>query len=85
MSHRRLTAVCTAIAAVALTPVLAAAQSTNTTALPRTPWGAPDLQGVWDFRSITPSIFFGRRASSWDKATRTCVSSNASPGCLHRR
>ena len=21
---------------------------------PRTPWGAPDLQGVWDFRSATP-------------------------------
>ncbi|MEE2637968.1 MAG: hypothetical protein VYE68_12135 [Acidobacteriota bacterium] len=21
---------------------------------PRTPWGAPDLQGVWDFRSLTP-------------------------------
>jgi hypothetical protein len=21
---------------------------------PRTPWGVPDLQGVWDFRTITP-------------------------------
>jgi len=21
---------------------------------PRTPWGAPDLQGVWDYRNITP-------------------------------
>ena len=21
---------------------------------PETPWGAPDLQGVWDFRTITP-------------------------------
>ena len=21
---------------------------------PRTPWGQPDLQGVWDFRTITP-------------------------------
>jgi hypothetical protein len=21
---------------------------------PRTPWGAPDLQGVWDYRTITP-------------------------------
>ena len=21
---------------------------------PRTPWGTPDLQGVWDFRTITP-------------------------------
>ena len=54
MSHRCLTAVYATIAAVALTPVLAAAQSMNTTAPARTPWGAPDLQGVWDFRSITP-------------------------------
>ena len=22
--------------------------------VPRTGWGAPDLQGVWDFRTITP-------------------------------
>jgi hypothetical protein len=22
--------------------------------MPRTPWGDPDLQGVWDYRSITP-------------------------------
>ena len=54
MSHRGLAAVLTVIAVVALTPMFAAAQSTNTTALPRTPWGAPDLQGVWDFRSLTP-------------------------------
>ena len=53
MSHRGLAAVLTVIAVVALTPMFAAAQSTNTTA-PRTPWGAPDLQGVWTFRSITP-------------------------------
>jgi len=29
----------------------AAAQTESTL---RTPWGAPDLQGVWDFRSLTP-------------------------------
>ena len=27
---------------------------TSATAVPRTPWGHPDLQGVWDFRTITP-------------------------------
>lgn len=27
---------------------------TQGTAGPRTAWGAPDLQGVWDFRSLTP-------------------------------
>jgi len=38
-------------ALVALTPLFAAAQSAD---LPRTPWGAPDLQGVWDFCTLTP-------------------------------
>ena len=51
MSHRSLAAVLTVIAVVALTPMFAAAQSTEP---PRTPWGAPDLQGVWDFRSLRP-------------------------------
>ena len=38
------------LALVALTPALAAAQS----AAPPTPWGDPDLQGVWDYRTLTP-------------------------------
>ena len=25
-----------------------------TSSIPRTPWGTPDLQGVWDFRTVTP-------------------------------
>ena len=33
--------------------VLAAGPATGQDA-PRTPWGAPDLQGVWDFRTPTP-------------------------------
>ena len=55
-SYRCLAAQLTVIAVVgvALTPALAAAQSTETEAPPRMPWGAPDLQGVWDFRSLTP-------------------------------
>jgi hypothetical protein len=28
--------------------------SSSSSTLPRTPWGAPDLQGVWDYRTITP-------------------------------
>ncbi len=32
----------------------AAAQAPEDSAAPRTPWGAPDLSGVWDFRSLTP-------------------------------
>ena len=53
MSHRCLAAEFAVVAVVALTPMFAAAQSANTTT-PRTPWGAPDLQGVWDYRTLTP-------------------------------
>ena len=41
-------------------PAGAVAQSAVETApaahwtVPRTPWGAPDLQGVWDYRTMTP-------------------------------
>ena len=44
-----LVGVVAAIAAVAGPVPPAAAQEA-----PRTAWGAPDLQGVWDFRTITP-------------------------------
>ncbi len=53
MSHRlrtSLSAVAAVAAIVSLSAVPAAAQSDA----PRTAWGQPDLQGVWDFRSITP-------------------------------
>ena len=43
---------------VALIPVPAAGQAQSTTSGDSTPplttWGDPDLQGVWDFRTITP-------------------------------
>ena len=38
-----------ALAGMLLLPALTAAQD-----IPRTGWGAPNLQGVWDFRTITP-------------------------------
>ena len=48
MSYRYGAAACTVIALVTLAAAPASAQ------MPRTPWGAPDLQGIWDFRTITP-------------------------------
>ena len=41
---------------VALGPVSAAGQTPDSGSgtLPRTAWGDPDLQGVWDFRTLTP-------------------------------
>ena len=49
MSHRCLAAVSTVIVVVALAAIEVAAQTA-----PRTAWGHPDLQGVWDYRTITP-------------------------------
>ena len=43
--------VAVAAAGALLVPAAAGAQTAET---PRTAWGAPDLQGVWDFRSLTP-------------------------------
>src|SRR5262245_13311874 len=32
----------------------AKSNATNSSKVPRTPWGDPDLQGTWDYRTITP-------------------------------
>ena len=42
------------VAILALSSVPAAGQSDRPLELPRTPWGVPDLQGVWDYRTVTP-------------------------------
>ena len=49
MSHRCVAVLFSVIGVIALSAIPVAAQTA-----PRTPWGQPDLQGVWDFRSITP-------------------------------
>ncbi len=54
MRHRHVVNALAGIAVVALAPVDAAAQSTDAGHTPRTSWGAPDLGGVWDFRTTTP-------------------------------
>ena len=51
MKHRHIALL---ITVGVLAPVCAAAQATNATASPRTTWGDPDLQGVWDYATITP-------------------------------
>ena len=50
---------------VSVVAVLAAAQpAQGPSTVPRTPWGAPDLQGIWDYATLTPlqrpSAFAGR-------------------------
>ena len=58
MHHRCLAAACALVAVVVLTPVGSAGQdrlaASDAWTAPAMPWGDPDLQGIWDFRTITP-------------------------------
>ena len=54
MSRHVLATLLTVLAIATFAPAQAAAQTPESMEPPRTPWGAPDLQGVWDFRSLTP-------------------------------
>ena len=58
MSDRTVPALMTVLALVALAPPPAVGQSvaaaTDPPTAPHTSWGDPDLQGIWDFRTITP-------------------------------
>ena len=53
MSHRVPVSVSAVAVLVALVSSGAAPAAAQTT-MPRTAWGQPDLQGIWDFRTITP-------------------------------
>ena len=53
MNGRGLAALFTVVAVVLLAPAGVAGQPAAADT-PRTPWGEPDLQGVWDYRTITP-------------------------------
>ena len=56
MSRRRLASIVVAAAGVAIVfPSPGTAQAAaEAHEPPRTAWGAPDLRGIWDFRTITP-------------------------------
>ena len=53
MSHRVLASLSAAAVVVSVVS-WGAGPAAAQTDVPRTGWGQPDLQGVWDFRSITP-------------------------------
>ena len=53
MNSRVIPTLLTVIMSMVVTPV-AAAQTRDTWTPPRTPWGDPDLQGIWTNATITP-------------------------------
>jgi hypothetical protein len=65
------------ISAIGQTSSPATTTAAATSTLPRTPDGKPDLQGVWDFRTITPlerprelgtkAFFTEAEAAAWEK------------------
>ena len=77
----RLSRVAATAAIVALVPIAAAGQAgPDGWTPPLTPWGAPDLQGVWDFRTITPmerpAELAGRRVLTAEEAASFEASEN---------
>ncbi|MEE2636292.1 MAG: hypothetical protein VYE68_03560 [Acidobacteriota bacterium] len=54
MGERQLGRVLGVVAGLALISGAVSGQTTDESAAPRTVWGQPDLQGIWDFRTITP-------------------------------
>src|SRR5687768_1314763 len=54
MGRRALASTCAAAVFVALALWFAAPAGAQTSKAPKTPWGKPDLTGLWDFRTITP-------------------------------
>ena len=51
MNHRKLSAV---IAILVSAPLLAQSPAPDDWAQPRTPWGDPDLQGIWRYEATIP-------------------------------
>src|SRR5215510_15057312 len=59
-----------AIAAVVLSSTASIAQQKNSTSVPRTPWGDPDLQGTWTSEAEL-SVPFERPAQYGERQTLT--------------
>ena len=54
MNQRRLASLGMLAAVAAFVCLLAAPAAAQDWTVPRTAWGEPDIQGVWDFRTVTP-------------------------------
>jgi len=83
--YRRVCATMIVVAMLAFVGVSMAGQTrrglTDTSATPRTPWGDPDLQGVWDYWTFTPlerpDEFADRDRLTAEEAAEVAQRSNA--------
>jgi hypothetical protein len=80
----RVAALLLAVAALALPPARDLSAQTRSakpaTAIPRTPDGKPDLQGFWDFRTLTPlerPVSLGTKAFLTEDEAKTLQQQNA--------
>ena len=68
------------LASALLLPGAAVGQAENAAAVPRMPWGAADLQGIWLYQTSTP---LERDAAFADKATSAASWDGPSPSSHH--
>ena len=68
MPMKRIACIALIALALLLAPLTVRAQTPEPSSPPRTAYGRPDLQGVWDFRTVTP---LQRPAAQGDKAVLT--------------
>ena len=68
MPMKRIAFIALIALALLVAPLTVQAQTPEPSSPPRTAYGRPDLQGVWDFRTITP---LQRPAAQGDKAVLT--------------
>ena len=69
------------IIGIGLTPIPAASQTEDSSSGARTPWGDPDLQGVWSYATLTPlqrpaevegrPLFTPEEVATWTTRART--------------
>src|SRR5687768_18559809 len=72
MSARRIALALATVTLLVLSAIALAAQGTPAYTPPKTPWGEPDLQGIWSGETLTPierpAKFAGRAVLSEQEA-----------------
>ena len=87
MTRRVVATLLTVCMPMLLAPGLAAGQARDTWTSPRTPWGHPDLQGIWTNVGVTPlerPSEFGERQLLTDEEVAHGVGRKGDPAGVRR-